>query len=146
MNTKTVQVSFEIPENMSSETFEVILEDLKCALPDPKNIKVEFPDNKSMEMTIFDAIRVWARDKGILEHGDPKTQSLKLVEEVGELACAVIKQDQPGIKDAIGDCVVVLVSVAHLTGMSIEECIQSAYDVISKRKGEMKNGNFVKSE
>jgi hypothetical protein len=28
--------------------------------------------------------------------------------------------------------------------MSIEECVESAYDVISKRTGKMKNGTFVK--
>ena len=46
--------------------------------------------------------------------------------------------------DAIGDMVVVLTNLAELLGLSIEECVESAYDVISKRTGKMKNGTFVK--
>ena len=42
--------------------------------------------------------------------------------------------------------VVVLTNLAHLSGLTIEECIESAYDVISKRKGAMVNGSFVKNE
>ena len=49
------------------------------------------------------------------------------------------------IKDAIGDCVVVLTIMAALEGMTIEECINSAYNEIKSRTGEMKNGVFVKS-
>lgn len=92
----------------------------------------------------FDPIRNWATAKGIYEKGDAKTQTLKLVEESGELAKAVLNNDQEEIIDAIGDCVVVLTSVAHLRNVSIEECINSAYNVIAKRKGKMINGTFVK--
>jgi len=38
----------------------------------------------------FDSIREWAKQRGIYEKGDPKTQTLKLQEEVGELAKAVV--------------------------------------------------------
>jgi len=31
-----------------------------------------------------------------------------------------------------------------MRGVNIENCISSAYDVISKRKGKMINGTFVK--
>ena len=40
--------------------------------------------------------------------------------------------------------VVVLTNLAHLEGLTIEQCIGSAYDVISKRQGKMVNGTFVK--
>ncbi len=92
----------------------------------------------------FEPIRKWAKEKGILERGDLKTQYLKLNEESGELAEAILKDDLPEIIDAIGDCVVVLTSIAKLAGYDIEECINSAYNVISKRTGKMENGNFVK--
>ena len=42
--------------------------------------------------------------------------------------------------------VVVLTNMAHLGGTKIEECIDSAYKVISKRTGKMVNGTFVKDE
>ena len=92
----------------------------------------------------FDKIRDWAEDKGIYESGDPKTQYIKLMEEAGEVGRAILKQDLPEIKDGIGDMVVVLTNLAELCDLSIEDCVESAYDVISKRTGKMKNGTFVK--
>ena len=95
---------------------------------------------------IFGLIRSWADERGIYDKGDPKTQLIKLYEESGELAQALLKNDRDGIIDAIGDCVVVLTNLAYLAGTDIESCIQSAYDEISSRTGKMKNGTFVKNE
>ena len=95
---------------------------------------------------IFDEIRLWATERGIYQKGDVKTQYVKLQEEAGEVARAIIKNDPAELKDGIGDMVVVLTNLAHLAGMKIEDCMQSAYDVISKRKGSMINGSFVKNE
>ena len=94
----------------------------------------------------FQPIRDWAKEKGIYEKGDIKTQYIKFQEEAGELAKAIINNDNDEIIDAIGDCVVVLTSIAYFNNISIEECINSAYQVISKRKGEMINGTFVKNK
>ena len=94
--------------------------------------------------TQFDLIRTWAEERGLYEKGDPKTQSLKLVEEVGEICRATLKEDHDEVIDGIGDCVVVLTNLAELHGVSIEECIASAYGVISKRTGKMVNGTFKK--
>ena len=71
---------------------------------------------------------------------------LKLQEEAGELAKALLKNDQPEIVDAIGDMVVVLTNLAHLQGYDIEYCIDEAYKVIAARTGKMINGTFVKDE
>ena len=95
---------------------------------------------------IFPKIREWAKERGIFDKGDAKTQYVKLMEEAGEVARAILKNDTSEIKDGIGDMVVVLTNLAHLSGLTIEECIESAYDVISKRKGAMVNGSFVKNE
>jgi len=92
----------------------------------------------------FNLIRQWAEERGLYEHGDPKTQALKLVEEVGEIARAVLKDDIDEVIDGIGDAVVVLTNLAELHDVSIEECIASAYGVISKRTGKMVNGTFKK--
>ncbi len=94
----------------------------------------------------FGKIRDWAYNKGIYEKGNIKTQYIKLMEEAGELAEAILKNDQEEVKDAVGDIVVVLTSIAHFNNTSIEECINSAYNVISKRKGKMINGSFVKNK
>ena len=92
----------------------------------------------------FQLIREWAENRGLYSKGDAKTQYVKLQEEAGELAQAILKDDQPEVVDAIGDMVVVLTNLAHLRGVSIEHCIESAYNVINKRKGSMVNGTFVK--
>lgn len=97
-------------------------------------------------MNRFELIRKWASNKGIYKKGDPKTQTLKLVEESGELAKAILNDDQEEVIDAIGDCVVVLTSIAHMRGVTIEQCIDEAYNVISKRTGRMNNGTFVKDK
>jgi len=92
----------------------------------------------------FDLIRDWAKKRGLYEEGDIKTQYIKLQEEAGELARAIVKADEPEIVDAIGDIVVVLTNLAHLAGHNIEDCIDTAYNVIARRKGKMINGTFVK--
>jgi NTP pyrophosphatase (non-canonical NTP hydrolase) len=92
----------------------------------------------------FELIREWAKIRGIYDKGDAKTQLIKLYEESGELSQAILKNDKEGIIDAIGDSVVVLTNLAHLVGVNIEDCIQSAYDEISNRTGRMINGTFVK--
>ncbi len=93
----------------------------------------------------FQLIRDWADNRGLYDKGDTKTQFCKLMEEAGELGRAILKNNQAEFVDAIGDMVVVLTNLACLGGTSIETCIDSAYDEIKNRKGEMKNGTFVKN-
>ena len=95
-------------------------------------------------MCRFDKIRLWADERGLYDKGDPKTQALKLVEEVGETCRAILKENLPETIDGIGDCVVVLTNLAELTGYSIEKCIDKAYEEIKNRKGKMSNGTFKK--
>jgi len=92
----------------------------------------------------FQLIREWAKERGLYDKGNATTQYVKLQEEAGELAKALLKNDQPEVIDAIGDMVVVLTNLAYMRGVNIESCISSAYDVISKRTGKMVNGTFVK--
>ena len=94
--------------------------------------------------TVFDSIRDWADKRGIYDSGDTKTQFVKLMEEVGELGKAILKDDKDEFVDAIGDCIVVLTNHSHLGGFDVEHCISSAYDEISNRTGSMVNGTFVK--
>jgi len=93
----------------------------------------------------FQLIRDWATERGLYKGGDTKTQYCKLMEEAGELGRAILKENNDEFVDAIGDMVVVLTNLAHLGGVSIEHCIDSAYNEIKDRKGGMKNGTFVKN-
>ena len=94
--------------------------------------------------TVFDSIRDWADKRGIYDSGDTKTQFVKLMEEIGELGQAILKDNEAEFIDAIGDSVVVLTNLAKLGGHDIERCIESAYSEISARSGSMVNGTFVK--
>ena len=99
----------------------------------------------NIEENRFDLIREWATERGIYKGGDSKTQYVKLMEEAGELAKALLERDEPEIIDAIGDMVVLLINLAKLEGLNIEDCIDTSYSVIKKRKGKMINGTFVKN-
>ena len=92
----------------------------------------------------FDLIRDWAEQRGLYAKGDTKTQTLKLMEEAGEICRAVLKNDHDQVIDGIGDCVVVLTNLAELINVPIEDCIAIAYDEIKGRKGKMVNGTFKK--
>ena len=105
---------------------------------DPRENGINIPKSH------FDLIRKWASDRGLYKKGDPKTQALKLVEEVGETCRAILKGNQSDIEDGIGDAVVVLTNLAHLCDTDIEHCIELAYNEIKDRKGKMDNGTFKK--
>lgn len=94
---------------------------------------------------VYKLIRTWAKERGIYEKGDSKTQYVKLMEEAGELAKALLTNNKAEIKDAIGDMVVVLTNLAKLENMKLEDCVCSAYTEIANRKGSMQNGTFVKN-
>ena len=51
----------------------------------------------------------WAKDKDLLKSENAPKQRLKLLEEVGETAGAILKNNTDEIKDGIGDIFVVLV-------------------------------------
>jgi NTP pyrophosphatase (non-canonical NTP hydrolase) len=98
------------------------------------------------DKTVFDNIRDWASERGIYDKGNSHTQYVKLMEEAGELAQALLKKDKAETIDAIGDIVVVLTNLAKLEGYNIENCIDAAYNEIANRKGKMINGTFVKNK
>ena len=101
---------------------------------------------KPNSTSAFNKIRDWAKDRNLYQKGDSKTQYVKLMEEAGELAQALLKQNKSEIKDAIGDMVIVLANLSELEGFKIEDCIDESFNVISKRTGKMVNGTFVKDE
>lgn len=94
----------------------------------------------------FEPIRQWARDRNLIDGSDAKSQTVKLMEEVGELASGVAKNNVDVVADSIGDCVVVLIIIAEQYGLTIDDCITNAYHEIKYRKGRMIDGVFVKEE
>lgn len=70
---------------------------------------------KELQPLILD----WAREKNLLFEENAPKQKLKLIEECGELASAILKNDVKLQKDAIGDIFVVLVILNEQLG---EKC------------------------
>lgn len=100
----------------------------------------------------FQPIRDWANARNLIEQGDPVTQTVKLLEEIGEIAKALLRKDIAEVRDGIGDACVVLSNLADLVSrdqpaenkFNIEDCINDAYNEIKDRKGCMIDGTFVK--
>lgn len=90
-------------------------------------------------------VEQWAKDKG-LDKADSSKQMLKTVEEVGEVASALARKDEHGLRDGIGDVVVTLIILAMQNDMDLYECLNQAYNEIKGRKGVMVDGVFVKLE
>lgn len=86
----------------------------------------------------------WAKEKGILDSATAEKQFLKTIEEIGEVASALAKNDLDELEDGIGDVTVTLIILAELKGLDFDKCLERAYNVISKRTGKMQNGIFVK--
>ena len=149
---KTTFGEFELTKENYKEVYKNAVTSMfnnnRCFVYNKKLMELNVDKQKSFyepnEVNVFDLIRDWAQVRGIYNSGDSKTQFAKLVEEVGELAQGILKNDKAEIKDAIGDIIVVVTNLAHLEQMKVEDCITSAYDEIKDRKGSMKNGTFIK--
>lgn len=79
-----------------------------------------------------------------IHNADPKAQFVKLIEEIGELANGINKQNNALIEDSIGDSLVVLIILCQQLGFDLKECLAVAYNEIKDRKGKVINGTFVK--
>ncbi len=92
----------------------------------------------------------WGDRRSLLDASKVQGQTVKLAEEVGELAAAICRIDQPGRRaeaaDAIGDIFVVITLLAEQLGFRVEECVAGAYRQIAQRDGKIVNNVFVKSE
>lgn len=115
-----------------------------CKLSD--DTLVEVPgESKTVEDTgdITELIKKWTTDRD-LTSGNPTAQMVKLMEEVGELANGINKDEKWQIIESIGDIYVVLVVLCMQLGLDINDCIWVAYEEIKDRKGKLVNGLFVK--
>lgn len=101
---------------------------------------------KTMTNTLDQLIKQveqWSIDKD-LHKGNPDRQALKFYEEAGEVGAALSRGNLEALKDGIGDTVVTLIILAQQHDMTLQECLQFAYDEIKGRKGKTINGTFIK--
>lgn len=113
-------------------------------------------------ITLVSLIEEWAEQKGILEKSTTLDQFRKTQEEVNELKESLEAQNmglssfkksngklvytKEEISDAIGDIVVTLIIQARMQNVDVLACLNDVFDIISKRKGKMINGQFVKEQ
>lgn len=87
-------------------------------------------------------VKEWGREKGL---DDPKAQLNKVIEEVGEIAHEITRnQNGPELVDAIGDSLVTIIILADILGHDPFVCLTAAYNEIKNRKGVTENGTFVR--
>ena len=88
----------------------------------------------------------WAKEKGIFDKSTPDIQCEQIIEEAYGLHEVICFENKENIIDSLGYILVSIIIQSEMQGLKLEDCLQSAYDVISKRNGEMINGTFVKDE
>lgn len=93
-------------------------------------------------MKVVDKIVQWHYARNLIEGSDDRSQFQKLLEEVRELAVSIETDNSP--VDDIGDIVVVLINIAERNGLTLEQCLEHAYNDIKDRTGRVVDGVYVK--
>lgn len=83
-------------------------------------------------------IEQWAEDRNLINGSTPQKQMLKLMEEFGELCGGIARNNPEMVKDAIGDCVVVIV-ILHKQ-MDCKDELYFDWEIAERYMGE-KAGN-----
>ena len=104
-----------------------------------------FPEEPLTFNELIENVIEWADDKNILKKENAPKQLLKVLEEVGETAGALLKSNDAEIKDGIGDAFVTLIILAKQLGLEPAECLSAAWNEIKDRKGKTENGVFIKN-
>lgn len=105
---------------------------------------------------LIDKTLQWGTDRNIIganREGTVEGQVKKLSEELGEAVFAVGKyigtfnhEDLIDAKKEIGDILVSTTLLCDMLDLTVEECLEAAYNKIANREGEMVNGIFVRNK
>lgn len=77
-------------------------------------------------MNTLENVKQWFIDRDLENGGRLDKQSLKLSEEFGELCAGYLKKNEKLTKDSIGDCAVVIVGLALLIKVDVQEIFQTS--------------------
>lgn len=75
-----------------------------------------------------------------------QVQALLANESAVKVLFGVVEHNDSYLREEIGYLIKKLVRLASCYSWTLQECLQTAYDVISKRKGEMVDGSFVRDK
>ncbi len=88
----------------------------------------------------------WADQKGLIKPENAPKQFMKVVEELGELSSAIIKEDIDKELDGFGDVLETLIILAEQRNIDLKLALNLAYNEIKDRRGTLKDGSFIKEE
>lgn len=101
-------------------------------------------------------VEEWADDKNLLHEENAEKQFMKFIEEVFEFksemdvyfdgAETLKSLNKEYMKDEMGDVFVTLIILCKQLDIDPVECLDMAYEKISKRRGKTIDGTFVKEE
>lgn len=97
---------------------------------------------KTTLISLINDVTIWHYNRNLIKGSSDKDQFHKLIQECAELSDNICKGND--IRDDIGDILVVLINIAERNGLTLQECLQVAYDDIKHRKGMMRDCVFVK--
>ena len=93
---------------------------------------------------LINNVMMWANEKNLLKKENSHAQMLKVLEEVGETAGALLKNKDQEIIDGLGDSFVTLIILCYQLGLEPKDCLQAAWEEIKNRKGKTVNGTFIR--
>ena len=93
---------------------------------------------------LINNVMMWAKEKNLLKKENSHAQMLKVLEEVGETAGALLKNKDQEIIDGLGDSFVTLIILCYQLGLEPKDCLQAAWEEIKNRKGKTENGTFIR--
>lgn len=98
-------------------------------------------ERKTIE-ELIPLIQQWGKDKGIT---DPYKQSMKAMEEFGELNAAILRDNSLNEIDSFGDLLTTIIILADIRGISLRHALEVSWNEIKGRSGQTVNGTFIKS-
>lgn len=115
------------------------------------NSPIDFSETEGLKMRkhfltidLVDNIIQWHYDRNLIDGSSDKDQTLKLLQELGELSDSVCKGKD--VRDDLGDMMVVMLNIMERNKITLAECLETAYNDIKDRKGRMVDGVFVKEQ
>jgi len=93
---------------------------------------------------LIENVRIWADQKNLLKKENSKAQMLKVLEEIGETAGALLKKNNKELIDGLGDSFVTLIILCYQLDLEPKDCLQTAWNEIKNRKGKTVNGTFIR--
>jgi NTP pyrophosphatase (non-canonical NTP hydrolase) len=98
--------------------------------------------NENLEKSVIE----WAQERNLTGFESRFVQLAKVMEELGELAKAIIEEDKEKIIDSLGDVNVTLIILANQMNFKLSNCLDDAYNEIKDREGILKNGSFIRNK